>query len=431
MLEPLSTTRRIELSASGLKRASMIHDPMFTIAAGSTEFHCSRFQAAFISPRISELLRSDPTIDRFVLEGVQLDSSGLRSMFEDLLQSGSFEISEASAQVMVVLCGKLLNDELSEAVADFCFSQEELDLTNCVVRFRSKNEMNVDYSEELEFIASQFYELDRSVIDDLTINELDEILSSDAVQLDSEDWLCSYLVSRGSEFSGLFSHMRYEHLSAEGIEKFISTFSWSEMNELIWRRLCSRLTHRVVLESRDLETNRQFVNRPFSESGPWSGVISYLTARCGGNVHQQGLVDITSSNNSSSCYQVADFGWTSWWASNGAANSWLQFDFKDCAIALTRYTLKSDGNSGAHYHLIQWKLEGSMDANEWEIIDHRKTEELSGPFITKMFKCSSESIPSFYRYLRLTQTRKNASGTDCLVLCNIEFFGSLRVRSCE
>jgi hypothetical protein len=409
----------------------MVHDPTFTIVAGSAEFSCSPFQAAFLSPRITDVLRMDPTADRFVLEGVQLESSISRSMFEDLLRYGSFEISETSLEVMVVLCGKLFNDELSEEVANFFFSRKELDRTNCVTRFRRKNEMNVDYFEELEFIASQFFELDRSLIDDLTIDELDEILSNQALQLDTEDWLCSYLVSRGSQFSRLVSHLRYEHLSPEGIERFVSAFSWSDMNEIIWRRLCSRLRHRVVLESRDLETNRQFVNRPLSESEPWSGLISYLTARCGGNVHQQGVVDIRSSSDSSSCHQVADFGWTSWWASNGAANSWLQFDFKDCAIALTGYTLKSDGNSGAQHHLLQWKLEGSMDANDWEMIDSRKTDELSGPFVTKTFKCSSQSVPNFYRYVRLTQTGRNASGTDCLVLCNIEFFGSLRVRSSQ
>jgi hypothetical protein len=68
-------TATIELSAKRLERAASVEEKSFIIVSGSSEICCTKFQAAFISPRISEFLRSDPTIDRFILERIPGESS--------------------------------------------------------------------------------------------------------------------------------------------------------------------------------------------------------------------------------------------------------------------------------------------------------------------------------------------------------------------
>jgi hypothetical protein len=152
--------------------------------------------------------------------------------------------------------------------------------------------------------------------------------------------------------------------------------------------------------------------------------LSFLTSQCGKNVHEHGVVNITSSSDSrNKCYQVANYGWNDYWCTTNSARSWIQFDFKDSSICLTDYTLKSDGSS--YYHLLQWPIEGSNDGNAWECIDSQNTQDLNGDYVTKTFKCSSSSS-HFCRYIRLTQTGKNSYGNDHLMLCNIEFFGRLR-----
>jgi hypothetical protein len=148
--------------------------------------------------------------------------------------------------------------------------------------------------------------------------------------------------------------------------------------------------------------------------------LSFLTSQCDGNVHERGVINITSSSHcSNECYQVASHGWNT----NNSARSWIQFDFKDSSICLTDYTLKSDGHSSNH--LLQWSIEGSNDGNAWECIDSQNTQDLNGKYITKTFKCSSPSS-HFCWYIRLTQTRKNSSGYDHFMLYNIEFFGRFR-----
>jgi hypothetical protein len=76
-------------------------------------------------------------------------------------------------------------------------------------------------------------------------------------------------------------------------------------------------------------------------------------------------------------------------------------------------------------------MEGSMNAKEWETIDHCKTEKFSGPLIVERFRCSFLCLPGLGRDVRLTRTGKNASRTDDLVLCIVKFFGSLRLGSSE
>jgi hypothetical protein len=86
--------------------------------------------------------------------------------------------------------------------------------------------------------------------------------------------------------------------------------------------------------------------------------------------------------------------------------------------------MKSGGQSA--HNLVQWKLEDSMNEREWKQIDSQNCQHLNGTYLTKTFQCASSGARQFYRYIRLTQTGDNASNAHYLLLCNIEFYGTLR-----
>jgi hypothetical protein len=120
------------------------------------------------------------------------------------------------------------------------------------------------------------------------------------------------------------------------------------------------------------------------------------------------------------------YDWNDYFYTHNSANSWIQFDFKDRSVSLTHYALKSDGHTYGSYHLLEWTISGSNDGKDWTILDEQNTQDLNGNYVTKMFCCGdSSSVSQFYRYIRLTQTGKNSSGHDHLMLANIEFFGSM------
>jgi hypothetical protein len=233
------------------------------------------------------------------------------------------------------------------------------------------------------------------------------------------------LISLGSDFANLLGFVRFEHASPEGIDAFVSAISYSSLDSHLWSSVCRRLRHRIVLDSEERPIHRYRDSvRTFESSSPWSGVLSFLTSECGGNVHERGVVNITSSSDAcNKCHQVADHGWNDYWHTKNVARSWIQFDFKDSSICLTDYALKSDGDT--EHHLLQWEIEGSEGGNGWERIDARNTQDLNGNYITKTFKGSSPGN-RFYRYIRLIQTGKSSSENNYLMLCNIEFFGRFR-----
>jgi hypothetical protein len=154
-------------------------------------------------------------------------------------------------------------------------------------------------------------------------------------------------------------------------------------------------------------------------------LIRELSLTCGGNVRTKKVVECTCSGTGYGEWsRVVDCNQSNYWHSLDSPNSWIQFDFKTRKVSLTHYSLKSSGNS--LQFLQQWEIRGSNDAKTWDLLDSRSTHELDGTYITKTFACSVESSTRRpYRYLRLTQTGKNGSGQNYLVLSRIEFFGSL------
>jgi hypothetical protein len=60
--------QQIKLSTKGLENAALLGINDFALHVGSEKFECSRFEAAFLSPRITELLLQDPTIDEYEID---------------------------------------------------------------------------------------------------------------------------------------------------------------------------------------------------------------------------------------------------------------------------------------------------------------------------------------------------------------------------
>jgi hypothetical protein len=163
------------------------------------------------------------------------------------------------------------------------------------------------------------------------------------------------------------------------------------------------------------------------EGSEWNGILNHITKECGGNVHEKGIVNITSSGDyRSKPWEVTNYGWNRVWASNSVPNSWICFDFKGESVSLQHYTLKSHNWSGNC--LIQWTTEGSYDGNTWEIRDNRNTTDLCRKSIVKIYKCSASKSNEFFRFIRRTQTGKDSDDCNFLILTTIEFFGLLKKR---
>ena len=148
-----------------------------------------------------------------------------------------------------------------------------------------------------------------------------------------------------------------------------------------------RMRHPIVYQRDELPFHRFtnfHVNR--SPESPWSGLIAHLTELCGGNVHEKGIVEITSSSDGNEhCWDVVNYSSNHNWYTNNVLNSWIQFDFKDRSVSVTHYALKSREHDS--YTPLQWILSGSMDGQRWTIIDIQNTEEIKGSSKTNILQC--------------------------------------------
>jgi hypothetical protein len=167
-------------------------------------------------------------------------------------------------------------------------------------------------------------------------------------------------------------------------------------------------------------------DRPFLPAGksPFDGIVSYLTSQHGGNVHDRGIVSISSASGSTP-KNAADLTDTqSYFCSNNVSGQWLMYDFKNLRIKPTDYSNRSDHSSQVNgIHLKSWVMEGSSDGSAREEIDRREdNNDLNGSSFIKTFSIS-KSIEC--RFIRLRMIGPAHSGNNQLLLSALEIFGYL------
>jgi hypothetical protein len=155
--------------------------------------------------------------------------------------------------------------------------------------------------------------------------------------------------------------------------------------------------------------------------------MSFLSWKCGGNLHDYGIVTVSASSQASSYCPVqliVDFNISlNYFATKNEPNSWICIEFKNHRIKPTHYSIRSRTDGDVH-HLRSWNLEGLTDDGKWVRLDCRTwNTDLAGAGVVRTFSIGSVCE---VRSVRLQQTGLNSSNNNNLVLKSIEFFGELR-----
>jgi hypothetical protein len=141
----------------------------------------------------------------------------------------------------------------------------------------------------------------------------------------------------------------------------------------------------------------------------------------GGNVHEKGIVTITSKSFSDyddvewgdALKNVADLTSDRWFNSEDEPGQWVCWDFREMRVRPTHYTITAGG-------LTSWVVEGSLDGESWTEIDRQTNNQFFTHWNTAPFAVSN---PAECRFIRLTQTDKRHYNE--LLLRAVEFFGTL------
>ena len=401
--------------------------------------HVDSVLAEFLSPKIARIRRCDIGFTVYTFKHACSEFFNVFQALVSCLVSGSaLLIEKSNFAALFRLSQELENSELLSSLLGM-LKPESLSLEDAFSLWSVGIELGTAFCDRFEnltdFLASHFYEIQKESFD---FEPLELLLSSPSLQIEDEDSLYGFVRSRSESdlrFASLFEFVYFNYLSDDSITDFVYFMSKNYldlMNSGIWRQIVQRLS----LETKSVTNPRALLGTKFAYNGStlseFDGIIAHLTRECGGNVHDNGIVNITSSSvyttgdkHSYHPKNAADFETEAFFGSNGDTNAWICYDFKDRVVIPTSYSLRTYWRGPGGYHLRCWVIEVSNDEKSWTEIDRRENDNyLNGCKASKNYKISR--IPGEgFRFFRLRQTGDNHKGNSFLNITSLEIFGTL------
>jgi hypothetical protein len=406
----------------GLERWASLSEKDFAFIGHDFQYACSTFQACFLSPRVYEAVRTDSTVDSFVIEYGGHDGIAAFQHLDALMHGQRLSPTERIPSGLLAISSLLGNDDLAQFLIGDC---DHLDLANVCGHLESKSALGRCTASEIEFAASHFFELDQDALRNLPVSILEDIFSHESLCLETEDSLLQFICTVDCDRRRLLRYVSFEYLSVESVEILLAYFDADSVDSVLWSSLCRRLVLPVAFPASRRVHKAHFpqLRFAFDRQSPFRGILSFLTEKFHGNIHEKEVVTVTSSGDQyHDCWQVATLGWDSHWCSTDQQDSWIAFDFKERRVCLSHYTLKSHPYDDSFF--LEWVIEGSNDGETWISLDHRVTHALAAPSQVKSFDCSGGSRNAF-RHLRMRLASETTDHNHYLALTNIEFFGEL------
>lgn len=464
------TSKLLIISSSGLKNiilSEYTDEEDFTLIFGDQELRMKSFFADFISPLVSHLHQSDPTIktikfDEFYSENKKefcefsksILTSDTISFLQQISSGYAIELNEEQAFKMRFLSIVLGNEELFLKLNELFppdFSKENVNtylkyIQSCYNLSILSHDFN--FSSLISFISSHFYTLDQGEFLKLPRRLQYLVISHPQLQIKSEDSLFDIILqiietpNKEEDIDDilLFEQIEFTGLSEVKLRTFLSFFDINEMNASLWGKLSqcfflhsdNKKSQRIVkkhsIKTEKIEYNGTNENR-------LNGILTFLGNGKAYDAINNELINIKCS----SIFKAQDKPENSLYydddslifQSKGLPNSWLCVDFQDYEVKLTHYSIKSNSYGGkGHSHPQSWDIEGSNDSSNWIKLDSRRNEKsLDDCGALNTFNIQNENNEDnndYYRYIRIIQRGVNTHNNNTLAFAAIEFFGCIQ-----
>lgn len=462
-------TKSFILSSSGFKNV-IKDEKQFTFIFGEKDFHMNSMCAEFLSPLVSHLHHSDPTIDSIHLQlppnisKLNYISDDLKHIIIDLSNGSQVAINETQSEKIRYLSILLCNEELYSKMRELYPKEngEEqiqfyLDEIKMIDQLSKQNgSMQIDVNYLINMISSHLYCIGKEEIKNLPITTIQKILLCDQIAIESEDWLfdlINEIFSQNDECENLsliemYELIEVENLSESKFEEMLMRINPNEISSALWRNICKRLIRTDTKEDTPKTRYHKALKKEESTAKPvltvlfdgkkeneLNGIIRKLTQKCNGNVHDKGVVEVTASSdygdgNSSSCkpkFAVDLDNKETRFVSKKKENSWLVYDFKEQKVQPTHYSITSRPMGKGDWHPMNWVIEGSNDNKEWKTLDSRQNiSVLNGCNVTHTLQIQEKlGNNEYYRYLKIRQTGVNAAGSFYFGFSALEYFGTM------
>lgn len=426
---------QIILSSAGLKNiASYYSAEDFVFDVSGSLYHCNNIQADFISPNISKLHQTDPTINIFQLKTDDCEQDF--QFFMDLMNGNPVFVDKTKIPFYAKVCQQIGNMELIDHLCPLDDISLDLTIDNIASRIATCELYHLDNTMEIEFASLHFSEIPNSILSSFSLDVLHQILDSPALLIRNEGYLLDFIAeqieTRGKQFISLLSHVKITQLTNNEMSFYLSMLDLDSIDAEIWEQLITRMLY----EAPNNQSMKDFgfkdgVFLP-SEGHEFDGLIHHLWDEYGENPIEEGVIKVMASStltgNVNNLFEYSDFSSFLCWNLRNELDGYVEVDFCDHRVNISHYSMRTptDGGYDNDYPKT-WSLEGSNDGIRWKLLDKRINDEsLHGEDLTATFECENVTNESF-RYIRLYQrgTSHFSGGYQSyMYISTLEFFGS-------
>jgi hypothetical protein len=232
--------------------------------------------------------------------------------------------------------------------------------------------------------------------------------------------------SNDDRFFDLLEFVHLEFLPMDCFARYFDLVSdhVSQFTVSHWNSLSTRF----LLDSRAENDRCGYQSIRYESSQRFYGIVSCLTERCNGNVHDRGVVSVTANRvyNNDPTYapkNVVDLENDSFFYSTNDEGQPICLDFRQMKVKPTHYSIRtnSEGKNGGH--LKSWVIEGSLDGNSWTVVDQWEiNDNLNNSFGEHAFAVTKLET---FRMVQLRQTTPNHLANNHIYLTKLEIFSWL------
>lgn len=455
------TAKTIILSSAGLKNVIPRVDSgdEFDFIFGNHKMKLNNLFADFISPAVSRIHKSDPTTNYIdftnKIEKLKITEEVLL-LIQQLSTGSSVEVKDDQIIQLQSISILLENEELFSAIDDkfnIDINESNIDQYLTILTFFSQNSKSSNFincSGIINYISSHFYDIDESKVKELPLCTVYSIISNENLVIESEDSLYEFIKElfkerreneNESEIEKMsfFEEIEFIRLSEDKFNDFIENFSSGEMTGTLWKKLCKCFyTNMKKSSPNDVKNGRYFKGQRIEFDGNeyhrFEWIIHYLTQKCGGNVSDKGIVNVTASSVDYTEFpkHAVDLHNTqNYFQANNDPKDWLRYDFVENRVCITHYSIRTRHDCD-DMHPRSWVVEGSdtggENDSEWTILDsHQNDSTLQGKSFSYTFDIKPTQVnKKFYCYLRIRQTGPNSNNNHYTCISALEYFGILK-----
>ena len=418
------------------------YEQNFTFIVNGKRYQTSRVKADLLSPVVSGYHLIDESIEEMSITtkgGKEKETQTEIDYFSDFLKLTDFStksIDENHRKHYIEYFYELGNMKeylrLQLEYLDDLSPENVIDRLQFIYQMNVIKEENENMQEIIKYASTHFEEMNKEEMKKLEPELLEEIIRNPSLRLNEEDSLIEFILELykiDSKYSTLFEYVEFENVNVDSLQKFIDLFDIELLNSQIWKRICQRLISSETSNETTDRYNVKYITREHEEGTEFNGLLRYLSDETGGNIHDNGTIEVTSNSIYSDSYHpkyLLDYQNTesNYYHSNSTSDGYICFDFKDRKIQLTSYTIKSYATSPNNCHLKNWNIEVSDDKEHWIKIDeHTNDPTLNNSRIVATFNIKDKT--NFYQYVRLHQTGTNWYGDHYMIFYSLEMYGKL------